>query len=559
MRKIFLPIFILISVVVHCQSNNSYGIENEIWTLFQNNSNFFKKVYIQVPQECSRDLYSDLINQVEAKTGAFGIPEVKSYIGQNSIDNNMKNRNLIPFLVSEGLAEIKSAVQIDSKNTSCLDFLFYTNKGKSLIRNYKVDGLADYSFPKLNIGNRKILNVLYRNKYEDITLKDGKRWYYIFRYSYVIENNFLDNKKNTQTPIEGHFKAVLNPDNGQWQIKEDEVVSGSKDAIIKGAHIAEADEKQEILRLEKAYSSYKYKSNCDSLKNEANANKIKSDALNEAERQLEQDEKNAQKGIELNKQTLFLNIPSGIDGKKMVLKVLPVMNNSNNINAFNYFKSQTVEKFVNILRYRYINVEEFDSTPLESQYELQITFSDFQFRNMSLQPSVVDWQAEAYFRYELKKGGELNRQENLVYKGGDPIFTDTKETAQTGLTIALNKWNYIIAYLCFNTQCNIVSIEEEDKKRVKLVALDNADYIDTKAPIGFIFYKTGTTILQGQNNLNAADALAKGELKKNEFGKTICKITGGGDRLKELLAAGEKVIAISTIERLSSQIKILNN
>lgn len=551
MRRIVLSlVYLFFCNHTYCQSNNSYGIDNDVWSLFQTNSLFFKDVRIIVPEECSRKLYSDLIQNPDMEKSLA----VNVYLGQNTIDNNMRNRQLIPFLVSQSLAEIKLAIKNTYNNSECVKFLFYTSKGKNLITKYN-DEATNISTFKLNIGKRKFIAVTYKNRYEDITAI-GKRDYYIFRYKYQIENRFLEGKNLPVETYEGHFKVYLNPDNGKWKIAEDELVNEESKSIIKVTYWDAAPEKKEIDRLVRAYPNDLNSSNCDSIREILNEQKRIADENRRIESEQRSIEQEREMAEALDNASLFFKIPNTINGKTSYLKVLPLVNNSNNQNGFNYFKAQTFDLISGLLRYRSSTKEDFEKADKADKYELKINFNDFQFRNMSQQANILDWQAEAYFDYILTKGGEVNRKETLVYKGGDPMFADTKDQAQAGLTIALQKWNKIIAYLCFNTQCNIMSIEEEDKKKVRMVILDNADYLDVKAPIGFVFYKKGTNVVVGLNSLNAVEAVAKGEIKKTENGKVYCKITDGGEKLKELLASDEKIIAISTFERITDNLKI---
>lgn len=548
-----LLLLLFLPMLVWGQTSNPYGIDSEVWNLFQTQSKFSKSIDVSLPEESSQEMYNDIKNE-PVKSQSL---KVTVYVGASSIDRIYTNKKLIPFLIKEGLAEIKSAAQIEYSAVKCYDFLFYTAKLKNQIQKVKRELTSDYDY-QLNVAERKLIDVTYKNKYEDINLQDGKRWYYIFRYKYVVVNKYIDNNRFPSKTYEGYFKVMLNPDNGKWQYKEESMDASDNDEksrimLTKRTN----DEFQEVDRLIKAYPQMSYSQNCDSLIKVAKQSQIEyQNEKREEDRQIKVEQERLAKE-EVDNNSTFLKIPTISNNKTAYLKVLPIINKGNvDANTYNYFKNLTIDNFVNVMRYRVSSKEEFEKAEKQQQYVLQVGLNNFMYRNLSLQANVLDYEAQIYFDYALSCAESPIRSENLVYRGGDAMFADTKEQALAGLTIALKKWNKIIAYLFFNIECNVLSVTDEDKKKIKEVALDNSDYLDHTTEIGFVFYKKGTNYNVSATTLNSTEVIAVGELKKQENGKAICKIVSGGEKLKELLDMDEKVVAISTIERYAKNFKI---
>jgi tetratricopeptide (TPR) repeat protein len=120
-----------------------------------------------------------------------------------------KNKKIISYLVSNGLAEIRKCSVYNRYKQKMKDahfFLFYTNKFKEIANDKWC----------INIGKRVLKSINYTNEYKG-SPSGIEMTFYALTFTYRIEGN-LPNLLPLNKNFEGKAKAYLDPDDGKWKL-----------------------------------------------------------------------------------------------------------------------------------------------------------------------------------------------------------------------------------------------------------------------------------------------------------------------------------------------------
>lgn len=249
------------------------------------------------------------------------------------------------------------------------------------------------------------------------------------------------------------------------------------------------------------------------------------------------------------KKDFYFKVPNSPFGKTEIFKLSAPVNNCNSCDNIDYelFITEAYSKITTSNRFASATKEEYENQPDSIKGNAVITFNNLKWQTYKLSTGQTNNIVTMYFHYDMYIGDKKYTSEDLKMNGDGLMYTNNKEGALIELSKNLSTWAGVWVSYFFSIQGDLVSIDDQNNKKITSIIIRDNGYSDRKCTTGYILIKKGDIYDKGGGAMGIRTSTAKAISKEFlENGLVRCKVIDGGQELKELIDKGIKFEFVST-------------